>query len=388
MQQPSSALAHAGRRPVSEILKGFGGEVLSGDLGRNSASKSPMAAASGAGVARLTEARGRYFPQRIALHHRPGSLVLLDDVPDYLDVLAEDLLRDWHVEKFGSGHEALNYLQQEPPLWEADFWAQQQILERWHGGQRLIPQILKYWSENQSRYELTKVCIVDYLMPGMDGLEVLEELHGWPGFRVLLTGAYDNALGIEAFNRGSIDQFLPKHTADFGQKLRSIIGSLMERPNARYHQIWSSTLSLAQNQLLQQPDIASDLSGMVSRTFVEWIIIGDPFGVLGVDVAGKVSWMQLEPTDQLELLADMATYCGAAAGEASQILAGKRLSDVQLLRNVGIQATPTSVPAFAVGTNGRLLCAIHRVDNRAHASVGSYKTWLTTANRRTEVHST
>ena len=105
-------------------------------------------------------------------------------------------------------------------------------------------------------------------------------------------------------------------------------------------------------------------------------------------VAGKVSWMQLEPTDQLELLADMATYCGAAAGEASQILAGKRLSDVQLLRNIGIQATPTSVPAFAVGTNGRLLCAIHRVDNRAHASVGSYKTWLTTANRRTEVHST
>jgi CheY-like chemotaxis protein len=388
MQQPSSALAQAGRRPVSEILKGFGGEVFSGGLGRDRASESPRAAAPGAGVARLTEARGRYFPQRIALHHRPGSLVLLDDVPDYLEVLAEDLLRDWHVEKFGSGLEAINYLQQEPPLWEADFWAQQQILERWHGGQRLIPQILKYWAENQSRYELTKVCIVDYLMPGMDGLEVLEELHGWPGFRVLLTGAYDSALGIEAFNRGSIDQFLPKHTADFGQKLRSIIGSLMERPNARYHQIWSSTLSLAQHQLLSQTDIASDLSGMISRTFVEWIVIGDPFGVLGVDATGNVSWLQLEPTDQLELLAEMATHCGGTSDDASQILAGKVLSDVQLIRNLGIQAKPTAVPAFCVGTKGRLLCAVHRVDHRNHARALSYKAWLATANRRTEAHST
>lgn len=386
MLQSRGDFAHAGRRPVSEILKVLGDEVLSGVRGRDRASELSKSAPH-SGIAQLAEARGRYFPQRVPLHHRPGSLVLLDDVPDYLEVLAEDLLRDWHVEKFGSGHEAINYLQQEPPLWEADFWAQQQILERWHGGQRLIPQILKYWSESESRYQLTKVCIVDYLMPGMDGLEVLEELHGWPGFRVLLTGAYDNALGIEAFNRGSIDQFLPKHTVDFGQKLRSIITSLMQRPNARYHQIWSSTLSLAQNQLLRQPDIASDLNNMISRTFVEWIVIGDPFGVLGIDASGNVSWMQLEPTDQLDLLAEMATHCGGAADDATQILAGKMLSDVQLLRNIGIQAKPTAVPAFCVGTTGRLLCATHRVDHHATAHVSGYKAWLTNANRRIEAQS-
>src|SRR3569832_1970476 len=91
------------------------------------------------------------------LFHRPGTIVFLDDDPDYLEMLALVLPRQWHVKLFLRPHECINYLQQEPPFWEADAWTQQQLVEQWRGGKPLIPQILAYWSKYPERYALTRV---------------------------------------------------------------------------------------------------------------------------------------------------------------------------------------------------------------------------------------
>ena len=119
------------------------------------------------------------------LFHRPGAVVFLDDDPDYLEMLALVLPRQWHVELFVRPLECINYLQQEPPFWEADAWNQQQLVEHWRAGKPLIPQILGYWSKYTERFALTRVCVVDYSMPGMDGLQALGELLDWPGSRVV-----------------------------------------------------------------------------------------------------------------------------------------------------------------------------------------------------------
>ncbi|HWI79828.1 MAG TPA: response regulator, partial [Ramlibacter sp.] len=136
------------------------------------------------------------------LFHRPGAVVFLDDDPDYLEMLALVLPRHWHVELFVRPQECINYLQQEPPFWEADAWNQQQLVENWRNGKPLIPQILGYWSKYTERFALTRVCVIDYSMPGMDGLQALGELVDWPGSRVLLTGQADEQVAVRAFNRG------------------------------------------------------------------------------------------------------------------------------------------------------------------------------------------
>ena len=81
------------------------------------------------------------------LFHRPGTVVFLDDDPDYLEMLALVLPRHWHVKLFLRPAECINYLQQEPPFWEADAWNQQQLIDHWREGKPLIPQILGYWSQ-------------------------------------------------------------------------------------------------------------------------------------------------------------------------------------------------------------------------------------------------
>lgn len=103
-------------------------------------------------------------------------------------MLALVLPRHWHLKLFLRPHDCINYLQQEPPFWEADAWNQQQLVEHWREGKPLIRQLLGYWSKYTERYALTRVCVVDYSMPAMDGLQTLGELADWPGSRVLLTG--------------------------------------------------------------------------------------------------------------------------------------------------------------------------------------------------------
>ena len=63
------------------------------------------------------------------LFRRPGTVVFLDDDPDYLDMLALVLPRNWRVLLFLRPQECINYLQQEPPVWETDAWNQQQLID-------------------------------------------------------------------------------------------------------------------------------------------------------------------------------------------------------------------------------------------------------------------
>jgi len=370
--------------PFQSLMRWAGGQ----------ARRDPRAPASGAEASPTTGSGGQLAsapplpghgagPQRLALYQRPGSVVLLDDAPDYLEMLADSLPRHWNVEAFLSPESFVNYLQQEPPRWEADFWNQQKIVEAWHRGTPLIPQILSYWAANPERFALTKVCVVDQLMPGMTGLQALDELVDWPGQRILLTGAFDEGLATQAFNRGQIEQFLAKQTERLASHLAAAIDMLMCRPNGRFHQIWAATLSPRQSAILRDPQVADDLARFAGTSFVEWVVIGDPFGILGVSETGEPTWLQLEPTAGLGELARWAADRGVGPEDVRQIQGGHCVYD----RDLGLampQARPLSVtPAFAIGDAGTLLAAIHRIDDAVAAPAAlSYREWLAGKARR------
>ena len=186
-----------------------------------------------------------------ALYRRPGGVVFLDDDPDYLEMLGEVMPPDWYVRLFMRPATCINVLQQEPPRWEADAWRQQEIINHWRAGASLIPQILNYWREDgTARFSLTQVCVVDYSMPAMSGLRVLSELTGWSGSRVLLTGRADEQLAVSAFNRGLIEQFIPKQAPEIRLRVTDVLQNLLAQPDARHQQTWRATLSREQHALL------------------------------------------------------------------------------------------------------------------------------------------
>ena len=153
------------------------------------------------------------------------------------------LPRHWHVKLFLRPVECINYLQREPSFWEADAWNQQQLIDQWRAGKPLIPQVLDYWSRYTERYALSQVCVVDYSMPAMDGLQALGELGDWPGARVLLTGQADEQVAVRAFNGGLIDQFIAKQMPDISSSLIEAVEHLLHAPNPRHDQTWRASLS-------------------------------------------------------------------------------------------------------------------------------------------------
>lgn len=318
-----------------------------------------------------------------SLFHRPGTVVLLDDDPDYLEMLAVVLPRHWHVKLFMRPVQCINHLQQEPPFWEADAWHQQQLVEQWRDGKPLIPQLLSYWSTHTERYALTRVCVVDYSMPGMNGLQALGELVDWPGARVLLTGQADEQVAVQAFNAGLIEQFIAKQLPDISKRLVEAVERLAATPHARHEQTWRMTLSPEQNGLLRVPSIGRELSRLAARHWIEHVVIGDPFGVLGMDAAGQVSWLQLETAEGLHALAETAELAGVPAAEVGAIRRGRLLAAPELHQALGQGGPPALAEAFPLGQEASLLGALFAVaSDRCPDPGNSYNGWLARQPRR------
>jgi len=317
------------------------------------------------------------------LFHRPGTVVFLDDDPDYLEMLALVLPRQWHLRLFLRPTEAIAHLLQEPPFWEADAWNQQQLISLWREGKPLIPQILAYWSRYTERYALSRVCVVDFSMPGMDGLQVLAELGDWPGARVLLTGQADEQVAVRAFNRGLIDQFIPKQTQDISRRLREAVEHLLFTSHARHAQLWRSTLTQEQSALLRVQGVDTWLSAFTQKHWVEHVVIGAPFGVLGMDANGKVAWLQLETRQGLDALAELAEVAGVAAADVEEIRAGTKLADIELRQALSSTQPISLVNAFAVGEPGGLLGAVFPVETvNGPDPDNSYARWLARQPKR------
>ncbi|APW36314.1 response regulator [Rhodoferax koreense] len=315
----------------------------------------------------------------LSLFQSPGSIVALDDDPDYLAMLSLVAPKEWYVRFFVHTEECIRQLQLEPPLWEADAWAQQELVDNWRQtGAPLIPQILRYWSRfARRRYGLTQVCVVDYSMPEMNGLQMLGELVDWPGMRVLLTGQADEQIAVQAFNRGLIEQFIPKHATDVSRRLIDALVRLQRLASGQASQVWRGTLTPMQNALLRQPSIARAIGDLILSRWVEYVVIGAPFGVLGRDADGNVGWLQLEPSTGLEELAEMAESVGAKAEQLEAIREGRTLIDIELGQALGRSDDPAFGEAFEIGPDDTLLGALFAVPEAfTPGNDGGYNQWL------------
>jgi CheY-like chemotaxis protein len=293
---------------------------------------------------------------RLPYYHRAGCVALLDDDPSFLEMLQSAVPRAWETRGYLSAVSCLNALQQEPPHWEAELWAHQELVSNWHRGETLITMVLRHWATRSSR-AFASVLVADQMMPGMTGLEALSELVDWPGRRVLLTGAFVEDFVVDAFNGGLIDRYLPKHDTHFLVDLIHTVEGLRCSTDWRMHQIWMGTLSQKQAMLLGEKGVADDLAPYLHENFREWVILGDPFGVLGLDPDGKVHWLQLERRDHLDQLAEISIACGMDQSTAARVRSGALLSNVQLRQALSMHGAG-AVPAFNLGEDGMLLVGV------------------------------
>ncbi|MCY7371989.1 MAG: response regulator [Polaromonas sp.] len=300
------------------------------------------------------------------LYRRPGGVVFLDDDADYLQMLGRVMPANWYVRLLTSPVCCIELFVSETARLESDARRQQDIVNCWREGVPLISGILDYWQQDGSaRFGFTQVCVVDYAMPAMSGLQVVGELKGkgWPGARVLLTGRVEEQLAVSALNRGLIERFLPKQSSDLRLRLTDAITTLLDRPLRRQQQLWRATLSRGQRVWLSDAALRAQLVALAEReNWIEHVVIGSPFGVLALDSEGRASWLQLEREDKLCEMADMAQSEGWDEPAVQDIRAGRALIDFELKLALGAAHQPQPQPSFALGRKELgLLAALFRL---------------------------
>lgn len=293
----------------------------------------------------------------LSLFHRPGSILFLDDDPDYLDMLGMVVPTQWQIELFSRPSGFGERMRLEPARWEADANQQLQMIDRWRQGQPLIPQVLRYWGSHPARYNLAKICVIDFAMPGTNGLQVLDTLLDWPGSRVLLTGQADENIAVQAFNNGLIDQFVPKQAPDITRLLMRVLRRLSEAPHARVNAAWRQVLQPAQQSLLQIPSVSEALQAHATAHWVEYAVLGQPFGVLGLNSQGQCQWLQLEVQSSLGDLAELVASAGLGLEVARAVSSGRLLAAVELHQQLGLRGPVRTAPAMPMGNDGALLAA-------------------------------
>ncbi len=319
----------------------------------------------------------------LPLFHRSGSIVFLDDDLDYLDMLGMVLPTHLQVELYMRPSTFLERMREEPARWEADAAQHLLMIDRWRNGQHLLPQLLRYWANNPARYQLVQTCVVDYAMPGTDGLKVLNTLLDWPGSRILLTGQADEQIAVQAFNGGLIDQFIGKQAPDIAGRLMGTLGKLARTPHPRLNTLWRAVLQPAQQSLLQVPSVAAGLQQWLLRQWIEYVVLGEPFGVLGLDAEGRCQWLQLEPSASLDEPAELAGTAGLGLDVVRAVQAGQVLPAVELHQQLGLRGAIRTAPAFTIGEERLLTGALFTlVPEDLPAPLYAYRNFLDTQGSR------
>ena len=323
----------------------------------------------------------------LPLFKSPGTVVLLDDDAAFLEMMALVLPSELSLRLLLRPVECISHLAQQRTSYDAEYWQQQEIVDRWRKIRiPLVTQILDYWNNNSTRYSLARVAVVDYSMPAMNGLQVLQSLNDWPGTRVLLTGRADEQIAVEAFNRGLIQQFIPKQASDMVQRLLAALHQLPLKVESRITQIWRSTLSPQQYALLELPSIARELIEFSDRHWVEHVVLGSPFGMLGRNAAGHVGWLQLEAASHLDELADLVEGVLSSSTELEDIRQGRKLSDYELCKALGSDDSPDLKPAFWIGSEEPVLGAFFPLDPRFSCFDSSFERFLSQQPARQVEH--
>lgn len=305
---------------------------------------------------------------RFPLLRCPGTLAFLDDERHYLETLALVLPRELVCHFFLKPQSFVNRIRSEAFAWEQEKLIITGITNSWLQSDRsesLLPKYLSSFFSGERRFDLTTTIVVDYAMPAMDGLKVLRELAAWPGRRILMTGMADERIAVEAFNQGLIDQYIPKQAPDALVRMLGAFSRFEEDASRQRGELLRATLGAEQLQLLSEPAVAQALSKFVrEQNWVEYMVIGQPFGILGAGTAGELHWLQLETTQSVQDLSQMLHTAGWSESWVRQVASGERLADLELQNSLGHTQRAQLLPSIRLCESPVVFGGLVKLDER------------------------
>jgi CheY-like chemotaxis protein len=232
----------------------------------------------------------------------PTTVTFVDDSPTFLSNLCLQLDPQLAFRLFSSPGEALDFVNSRPRPGPSDEPIFAPFRDRTdedvaHQVIALSVNTVRKQVHNAQRFLATSVVVVDYDMPGMNGLEFCRRMTDPTVRKIMLTGKADEHIAVQSFNEGIIHRFISKQDAAAVPALNRAVRDLQ---NAYFDDVCQSildTLAVSEYAFLRDEALAARVAEISdSLGIVEHYLSYCPGGLLMLDSAGK-SYLLVVHTD-------------------------------------------------------------------------------------------
>ncbi len=255
---------------------------------------------------------------QIGICYYPATVGLVDDNKEYLKHLLTRLVKLEKIPCFSyeDPEQALQFLTKE---YHADPIVNRCLIESedndmdHHMVDFNIPAIHQE-IYNPRRFAEITVLVIDYAMPGINGLELCRQLREkYPFIKIImLTGEVGKDLAVEAFNEGSIDRFILKNTPSLMEALVQIVRELQLSYFQNLSELALNKIAdFSQQTLVCLTDpVFVDFFQQLCKTnnIVEYYLMDDHGSFLLLDAKGKPSWLAVADNELMESYAELAKH--------------------------------------------------------------------------------
>ncbi|WP_395401671.1 hypothetical protein ACHMW6_27485 [Pseudoduganella sp. UC29_106] len=251
---------------------------------------------------------------KLPVHFHPTTTVLVDDSDSFLRSLSFQLDPAQPNISFHDTVAALEWFGRsvrsaDLPLL-VNFDDPHQSAER----RNVTVDMARIWriSAQPKRFTIPSVLVVDYSMPQMDGVSFCQALQGLPCKKILFTGAADERIAVDAFNRGLIDRYIRKSAEDALDQLERDLATLQKQYFLEHSETVCEMLALHDFGFLNCTAIARVVDELYrTHGFVEHYVFPNPSGILFFDRTGHPTLMIIETAHGLHAQYEVARDSGA-----------------------------------------------------------------------------
>ncbi len=179
---------------------------------------------------------------------------------------------------------------------------------------------------NSKRFSEISVVVVDYAMPGMDGLEFCRQIENTNIKKILLTGQADEKLAIEAFNQGLIHRYIKKSDPQAAELITKSIYDLQLQYFQKMSDMIVRMLSVTSPSCLHDKKFAEFFSNLLQeKGIVEYYLADNSGSFLLLDDNAHVHFLIVKNQSDMQLYYDLALDNGANEEVLDQLSVGEKI---------------------------------------------------------------